>query len=201
MENVKDPEDPFSSLCAPKRRARDKHLNVLRTKHGRHRAGDVPVAAGDEPAGALVPEGATANRESPRALMHQRDSAPLRRCLRVEDRRGAERLLELLDQAGVLVHQAAKVGSPACGRSKVERTRSAAGEGRTIFRLCPKARKLWKRPASRSQAEVAAGGHLKCLHRADVALDEGGDASVPGLGGDPVDADAGECRGGGVAGT
>ena len=54
-----------------------------------------------------------------------------------------------------------------------------------------------------SEPEVAAGGGLQGLDRADVALDEDVDAAVPGLGGDQLDADSGEGEGGasGVAGA
>ena len=52
-----------------------------------------------------------------------------------------------------------------------------------------------------SESEVATGGGLQCLDGADVALDQDVDAPVAGLRGDPVDADAGECGAGGVAGA
>lgn len=48
-------------------------------------------------------------------VQHQRDGAPLLRGLGVEHRRGAERLLELLDPVGVLVQQEPKVGSRVVG--------------------------------------------------------------------------------------
>ena len=51
-----------------------------------------------------------------------------------------------------------------------------------------------------SQPQVATRSHLQCLHRADVALDEGGEATVPGLGGDPIESDTGKGRGGSVSG-
>src|SRR5680860_90735 len=56
-------------------------------------------------------------------------------------------------------------------------------------------------PLRGSEAEVAAGGHLERFQRPDVVLDEGLDAAVPGLGGDPHDARASQGRGGGVPGA
>jgi hypothetical protein len=50
----------------------------------------------------------------------------------------------------------------------------------------------------RSEPEVAAGGRVQCLRWADVALDEGGQASVPGLQRDPVQRDTSGGRGGRV---
>ena len=52
-----------------------------------------------------------------------------------------------------------------------------------------------------SQSEVAAGGVLHGFGRADVSLDEGGEPLVPGLGGDPVQGDAGDSGAGGVPGA
>ena len=51
------------------------------------------------------------------------------------------------------------------------------------------------------EPEVAAGGVLQGLGGADVALDEGGESLVPGLGGDPVQGDAGDGGAGGVTGA
>ncbi len=56
-------------------------------------------------------------------------------------------------------------------------------------------------PLAKSEPEVAAGGDLQCPGWEDVALDEGGQSPVPGLRGDPVEADAGGCGCGGVSGA
>ena len=57
------------------------------------------------------------------------------------------------------------------------------------------------RSLAESQAEVAAGGRRVRFEWSDVAVDEDGDVLVPGLGGDAVERDPGECGGGGVAGA
>lgn len=56
-------------------------------------------------------------------------------------------------------------------------------------------------PTLHSEAEVAAGGDLHSFEGSDVVLDESGDTGVPGLGGDPVQPDAGQGGGGGVPGS
>ena len=53
----------------------------------------------------------------------------------------------------------------------------------------------------RSESEVTAEGGLQRLDATDVALDEDVDAAMPGLGGDPLDADAGAGGAGGVSGA
>jgi hypothetical protein len=54
---------------------------------------------------------------------------------------------------------------------------------------------------SGSQPEVAAGGGGQGFEWSDIAVDEDGDVVVSGLGGDPVQRDSGQGRGGGVAGA
>jgi hypothetical protein len=52
-----------------------------------------------------------------------------------------------------------------------------------------------------SEPDVAAGSGGECLERADVASEKDREVAVPGLGGDPVEVDAGREGCGAVAGA